>query len=319
MENFDVFRLDGHTLRVFLTVCDTGSISKTADAFHLNQSTISHTIDKMRHAVGDPLFVKSGRGITPTEKSLSLIPQVQKILSGIEGLVIGQNYDPAHDTRPVKIGVPTPALMPAMKAVYLKIQELAPKATFEVARLAPSERLGEMLRLETIDFGISVNMPNCPAFLKKMTYGADRLVVYYDAASRDPIRTIEDYKNATHAVAGFGGSNKSIVEKALDRLNLRRQIGFVAPTASTLGEFLLGTKMIATMPLGLAGTTYSKLAFCEPPISLPGLNYDLVWHRRFEHSGRSAWIKKILLETSTASSVLVPTHGAVPERLSKIS
>lgn len=298
MENFDVFRLDGHTLRVFLTVCDTGSVSRTADAFQLNQSTISHTIDKMRLAVGDPLFVKLGRGITPTEKALSIIPHVQKILAGIEGLVIGENYDAATDTKPVRIGVPTPALMPAMKAAYLRIQELAPNTSFQVARLAPRERLAEMLRLEAIDFAISVNTPNYPAFLNGVSYGSDRLVVYYDASSRDAVYTAEDYSDADHAIAGFGGNDKSIVEKALERQGMRRKVGFVSPTASTLGEFLLGTKMIATMPLGLAENSFSKLAYCEPPVSLPALNYNLVWHRRYEHSGRSAWIKKILLETA---------------------
>ena len=78
MQNIDLFRLDGHSLRVFASVCETGSVSRTAELFSLNQSTISHTIDKMRAALGDPLFVKSGRGITPTEKALAVLPRVQK-------------------------------------------------------------------------------------------------------------------------------------------------------------------------------------------------------------------------------------------------
>ena len=45
MQNFDLFRLDGHTLRVFVSVCETGSVSRTAELFELNQSTISHTLD----------------------------------------------------------------------------------------------------------------------------------------------------------------------------------------------------------------------------------------------------------------------------------
>ena len=64
MKNFDTLRLDGHALRVFVAVCETGSVSKTADLFNLNQSTISHTLEKLRSAIGDPLFVKAGRGIT---------------------------------------------------------------------------------------------------------------------------------------------------------------------------------------------------------------------------------------------------------------
>jgi len=94
-----VLRLDGHTLSVFLSFCETGSISKTAVAHNLNQSTISHTIDKMRAAVGDPLFVKAGRGIVPSEAALSLVPRVERQVAELQGLAIPERYDPKKDNQ----------------------------------------------------------------------------------------------------------------------------------------------------------------------------------------------------------------------------
>lgn len=296
MDNFDVLRLDGHTLRVFLTVVHTGSISKTADAFDLNQSTISHTIDKMRAAVGDPLFVKSGRGITPTEKCIALVPRVQEILASIEGLFEENTYDVANDSRPIVVGIPTPSLMPEMKLMQQELHRVAPKMVFQVSRIAPRERLAEMLELEEVDVAIAINTERFPATLNAIAYGEDELVVYYDPACRGPVTNVDEYVRATHAVAGFGGKGKSIVEKALEEIGLQRHIGFIAPTASSLGEFLIGTDMIATMPRGLAKAAYSELAFSAPPIDLPPLRLDLVWHKRFDHSGRNTWIRRALLE-----------------------
>ena len=301
MENFDIYRLDGHTLNVFLKVCETGSVSQTADVFDLNQSTISHTLDKMRAAVGDPLFVKSGRGITPTEKSLSLIPKVQKILGDIQGLIESDTYDVSRETRPISVALPTPALMDQMKSIHRKLRALAPDVLFQVARLAPRERLADMLIGEEVDVAIAVNTKRFPAILNSTSFGGDKLVVYYDPDQRGPLRNVDDYQKALHGVAGFGGKSKSIVDLALEELGLQRKIGFVAPTASALGEFLVGTNMIATMPLGLATSAYSELAYCQPPLTLPPLEYDLVWHRRFEHSGRNRWIRELLLENAPAA------------------
>lgn len=298
MQKIDLFKLDGHTLKVFLTVFETGSISRASDVFDLNQSTISHTIDRMRAAVGDPLFVKAGRGITPTEKSISIAPQVQEILAGLEGLIAVEDYDPWHDTSTMSIGVPTPALIPEMKATYDIIRAKAPQTQFNVIRLAPRERMAEMLTSAEIDVAIAINSGNLPANLNAARYGQDKLVVYFDPNMRGPITNLDDYLSAQHGVAGHGGNSKSIVDMAFGEAGLQRKVCVSSPTASTLGQFIVGTDMIATMPLGLAKETYNNLDYCMPPLALPDLIYDLVWHRRFEHSGRNRWIRNTLLESA---------------------
>ncbi|NRB04560.1 MAG: LysR family transcriptional regulator [Rhodobacteraceae bacterium] len=53
-------RVDRHILRVFLAVFEKGSVTRTAELFGVKQSTISHSLEKMRAAVADLLFVKVG-------------------------------------------------------------------------------------------------------------------------------------------------------------------------------------------------------------------------------------------------------------------
>ena len=72
--------LTGRQLEVFLAVHDTGSLSKAAQKLGINQSTVSHHLEKLRDSIGDPLFVRAGRNIEATEKAKRLAPQVQDIL-----------------------------------------------------------------------------------------------------------------------------------------------------------------------------------------------------------------------------------------------
>ena len=301
MQNFDLFRLDGHALRVFVSVCETGSVSRTAELFELNQSTISHTLDKLRAAVGDPLFLKSGRGITPSEKALAMLPRVQQILADIEGLVAPEQYDVARDGKPVVLAIPTPALLTEMKALHAKLLMAKPRVEFELRRLAPRERVTEMLTQDEADLAITVAGLRYPVALNHCHYGEDNLVVFYDPACREPVRTAKDYAEARHGTVDFGGTTKSVVARAMSELGLKRNVSLVAPTASMLGDLIKGTDIVATMPSRLAGSTYHGLAWTTPPFVLPAIEYHLVWHRRYEQSGRSMWLREQVLAARTAS------------------
>ena len=297
MQNFDYFRLDGHTLRVFVSICETGSISRTAVLFGLNQSTISHTLDKMRAAVGDPLFVKAGRGITPTEKTMVIMPRVQQIIADIEGLIEPETYNVSLDTRPIVIAIPTPALIHDMKRLHAGIVAAAPGVIFEIRRLAPRDRVKEMLMHDEAEIAIAVSGYDYPSTLTHCHYASEKMIVFYDAACRAPVRTPEEYADARHAVVNFGGGVKSEVEKSLEALGLKRKVSLVAPTASMLGDLIKGTDIIATMPQRLADTAYSGLSQCAPPVALSDASYDLVWHRRYEHSGRHIWLRRMVMNS----------------------
>ncbi|MGR3515129.1 MAG: LysR family transcriptional regulator [Paracoccaceae bacterium] len=309
MQNFDLYRLDAHALKVFVSVCETGSVSRTAALFDLNQSTISHTLDKLRTVVGDPLFVKSGRGITPTEKALAMLPRVQQIIADIEGLIAPEQYDIARDHKPIVLAIPTPALLHEMKALHARLSIAEPSVAFALRRLAPREQVIELLSNDEADLAITVAGLTYPAVLNHCHYGEDALAVFYDPNCRAPIKTTEDYAAARHGVVNFGGTTKSVVERALGELRLKRQISLVAPTASMLGDLIKGTDTIATMPSRLAVSSYDGLACVPPPFALPPIEYHLVWHRRYEQSGRNMWLREQILE---ARQDVQPPKGTTP-------
>jgi hypothetical protein len=70
MSGIDHLRLDGNLLQFFVAVMETGSISNAAERLNLSQSAVSHQVEKLRAIVGDPLLVKSGRGIVATARAM---------------------------------------------------------------------------------------------------------------------------------------------------------------------------------------------------------------------------------------------------------
>ena len=94
MKNIDIHGLDGNILRTFLVILAESSVSKAAIRLNVTQSAVSYSLSRLRHVLGDPLFVRSGQGLTPTETALSLKEPIQNVLDGLSGLRHQRPFDP---------------------------------------------------------------------------------------------------------------------------------------------------------------------------------------------------------------------------------
>ncbi|MBH8716840.1 LysR family transcriptional regulator, partial [Pseudomonas aeruginosa] len=56
-------RLDLNLFRVFEVVYRERNLTRAAALLHLSQSAVSHALARLREQLGDPLFVRQGRGV----------------------------------------------------------------------------------------------------------------------------------------------------------------------------------------------------------------------------------------------------------------
>ena len=98
MNKLDYLGLDGSALRTFIIVMEEVSVSKTAARLNVTQSSVSHTLDKLRSAFDDQLFIRDGRGIMPTAKALSLRDPIQTILDELKSLTYERKFDPLAES-----------------------------------------------------------------------------------------------------------------------------------------------------------------------------------------------------------------------------
>ena len=58
--------LDRHHLAIIAAVMETGTLTNAADALHLTQPALSHTIKKLEDILGTPIWEKDGRRVRLT-------------------------------------------------------------------------------------------------------------------------------------------------------------------------------------------------------------------------------------------------------------
>ncbi|HFF5730113.1 TPA: LysR family transcriptional regulator, partial [Vibrio cholerae O1] len=91
---------DLNLLTVFDSVMKLGSVSKAADKLGMTSAAVSQNLSRLREQVGDPLFIRQGRGLQPTQYALNMHKHVAEGLSAIRfGLETDAGFDPATSKR----------------------------------------------------------------------------------------------------------------------------------------------------------------------------------------------------------------------------
>jgi DNA-binding transcriptional LysR family regulator len=81
----DDSRIDLNLFRVLDAIHVQGGITAAARALHLTQPAVTHALNRLREHFGDPLFVRQGNRVVPTERTLAMIDDVQRHLRGLQG------------------------------------------------------------------------------------------------------------------------------------------------------------------------------------------------------------------------------------------
>lgn len=76
-------RFDLNLFRVFEVVYRERNLTRAAGLLHLSQSAVSHALARLRDQLGDPLFVRQGRGVAPTPLAERLAPGIHDALAGL--------------------------------------------------------------------------------------------------------------------------------------------------------------------------------------------------------------------------------------------
>lgn len=78
--------MDGVTLRLFVAVCEEGSIARAAEREAIVASAVSRRIAAVEAQIGAPLLLRGRRGIRPSPAGETLLRQAREILRAMDRL-----------------------------------------------------------------------------------------------------------------------------------------------------------------------------------------------------------------------------------------
>lgn len=78
------WQIDLVSLRLFVAVCEEGSITRAASRAFIAASAVSKRVAELEAGVGTPLFRRSQRGMTPTDAGRALLRHARHLLASAE-------------------------------------------------------------------------------------------------------------------------------------------------------------------------------------------------------------------------------------------
>jgi DNA-binding transcriptional LysR family regulator len=78
--------MDLNLYPVFLEIFKQGSVTRAAEQLCLTQAATSNALTRLRNQLGDPLFVRSSKGMLPTHFAISIRPGIERSMEMLQGL-----------------------------------------------------------------------------------------------------------------------------------------------------------------------------------------------------------------------------------------
>lgn len=299
MSAIELSGVDLNLLAVLALLLEEASVTRAAARLGRTQSAVSHALDRLREAFGDPLFVRSGQRMVPTPRAESLRAPVLDITSRLVDLWIrAPAFDPARTTRRFVVtssdyltSVLIPPLIP-------RLREAAPSAVLAVH--GPKRRLPERMSRGEYDFGFAVALDDSPSMYTQKLF-EDRFVCLV-AGDHPTVRGKLDRKaflRYPHALISPLGGGTGFVDRELARRGESRQIAVVLPDFLMAPRALHGTDLILTLPERIARLFPGDgLRVLPPPVDLPVIKSHLVWHERVSRDPACLWFRGLVEATA---------------------
>jgi DNA-binding transcriptional LysR family regulator len=297
MLNGHLLNIDFAALRTLSEVKARGSFTGAAEALNLNQSTISYTMERLRRAFNDPLFVRQGGGIVATEKCQDLLRSAKDILSEVEALAAPSTFDPATADVEVTVTMNYLVRMTFFDHVVRRLRKEAPKIQLMT-------RSGFSVEQSLFDGEVDIALAPfgfAPSSVPSEAVLRDHMVAVVDKqhpfAKTAPDR--DAYLNAAHIGFHLASNYKTFRERMMDDLGVTPNQPYSTTDASDVGRVLPGTDLVATVPSRVARLLSEQygLAGVRCPLDLK-IEVHMFWAPRSETSPLNAWLRDLIREAA---------------------
>lgn len=287
-------RLDLNLFRVLDAIYVHGGISAAARVLHLTQPAVTHALNRLRAHFGDPLFVRQGNRVTPTERTRAVIADVQRHLKGLQAAAhVQAHFDPASVEQRFVVGIRDVLESIALPQLVERLAREAPRITLVSRRVALAE-VGREIASGQLDLAIERRVPAGPQVVRE-TLADDALCVVLrrDHPLADgPLRRA-DYFAARHVtVSPLGEPNSLDVLLAAD--GRYRQIQLVCQHYFAACQIVAAGDLLLTLPRSYALRMAGLLPVVAKALPLRVKPYAIhaYWHESRDADGAHRWFRE---------------------------
>jgi DNA-binding transcriptional LysR family regulator len=293
----DFRTLDLNLLKAFQVLVREKSVSRAAERLFLGQPAMSGALARLREVFQDEILVRTGRGMEPTTRALTLYAQLTPAMESIRATIFEQPaFDPATQSRTFHLGMRDWVESWLMPELMARVQQAAPRVRIAV-RASDAQLGARMLQNEEMDLGVSV-FPTGPSWQRREQLGAMSYRCVYDGRRLgigSPLM-LEEYLAHPHLVTPTQTDFRGAVDDQLVGQSKRRKVIYTTSRFAALPLILRRAAVIATVPEQSAQQWAEMFGLISSPVPvrIAPLAISMIWHAKRDGDAGLQWLRGVV-------------------------
>jgi DNA-binding transcriptional LysR family regulator len=278
---------------------DAGSVVGAARRLRLSASAMSRALARLRETTGDPLLVRSGRGLVPTPRARELREPVTRLVQQAEA-VLGRQTAP--DLRRVEraftLRTSDGFVETFGAAILQRLSAEAPRVRLRFLQKADKD--GGPLRDGTVDLETGVRDASTAPDLLARALFRDRLVAVVRA--KHPLAagrlTAARYAASRHVTVSRPMLERGPIDEALGALGLERTSAIVVGGFASALALARASELVATVPERHTASLREGMRAFALPVRTPSHTVSMLWHARLDADPVHRWLRGVVLDAT---------------------
>lgn len=277
---YDLKKFDLNLLVIFECIYQNLSISKAAETLYITPSAVSQSLQRLRNQLNDPLFIRSGKGITPTTVGVNLHHHLEQNLNQLE-----QTINIMHSSGLKKNFVIYCPQILTPTIILSPVKILMEKHNYEIELhdvMVSPDSAENLLAYRKADLVFAIAPVNNRSIACNLYYQLKmKLVCRHDHPRLGTTPTQEELLNEKFAAYLSDGSGIKNVQEKIELALPERTVSFRSDSYLTILSMLNGSDLVGIIPEN-AFRQYGQalgLRTLETKIELPAVDIYMMYNR----------------------------------------
>ena len=226
--------MDIRSLRYFLSVVRTGSVSAAAEANFVTQPAVSLQLRKLETTVGQRLFLRRGRRLAPTAAGLALAARAEEIVGAMDALNAELHGLSQLEHGHLRMGNTDAASVYVLPEVYRAFHRSYPGVRIEIT-IGDTRHLLDQLASARIELATVTLPAEGAGLVVRSIYREDLIAVAHAGHALAARRRIRLQELAEEGIIAYpsGSTTRRMVDAVFEahRLSVRARMEISSPEA----------------------------------------------------------------------------------------
>jgi DNA-binding transcriptional LysR family regulator len=300
--------LDLNLLKVFDVVMVERNVTRAALRLSMTQPAVSNALRRLRESTRQDLFVPHASGVTPTQAAQALWPVVRESLERLRGALEAQDFDPCAEDRSFTVTMAdataalfVPVLLKALQQQKARVSLNFVPLTTRDPRVALEHSLADVAVGFFPEVAAVLDSDGPASAMRRQSlYSCNYTCVMRRGhrLARPGALTLDAFCAAQQLRVNFAGRPRGFVDEELARLGRERRIVITVNEFFTAGAVVQGSDLLSVLPRSFVPATgfQQRLVMRTPPLNLPSIEVDMLWHGRHDSNPAQRWLRQTLAQ-----------------------